>query len=939
MIARVSLRSEIVGGVVLSSLLLLGVVSLLGGCSSPETRSTRRSAAARRASMEPPTVADADSSEGEAQPAEDPAVAPADEPQAEEAPERAPSRKLAGGPGAAAEEPAEAPEPAAGEPPARRGAAGSAAPGRKKMTPAELIRVMGLDRESREREAAELVKQARTDRINLDAQRAEERLEQAHSLDPSNEEAKRLLDETRTLLGDKRGLIPQVAENLSSERRVAIMQAKAEVRNAINSGDRHTEQKEFDQAMADYEKAIQLVRSFPFNLQLDEELATAQKRLIGAQESKKKQEEEDRLALEKRMKETRETELKSSVNLLQNRVRELRRKAKDAWEREQYAQVESISTEILSLLPDDEEAATLQREARDERHLQTRQKIQVAMVENHARVLLGLDESAVTYQRIFRYPSGREWQKLQPKIVTLEEKVSAKESSVEKEIKRKMEDLQTIGFAEKTPFLEALKVLSSISGINFIMTKESLQAVRDEDIKVQLPQMRDSPLRSIVNLVLASAGEKNFQYTIDNGAVVIGSKEDLKDKLKTYIEFYDIKDVTQAHPDYPAPKLALAELQGQQKQQGGGIDVGGPTDEEDHGAVFEVQKLIELLSKELKDANGELVGAEPKVQNGKLMIKTTLENHQKVQRLLDQLRKTTGIMVTVESRFLDIQENFLEEIGVDLGNPSNTFLPNSIPDIDGAGTSIDPGYEFTNTEQDYNLRAATLGQFSQTLGSKVNPFNISSAGGAAYQINLFDAERFQLEAILTGVGKEQSIRKLNSPRVTAFNTQVSHTLVINQAAYIQDLEVNQTGVIPVINPVIGVLNSGSILEVRPTVSYDRKYVVLEIQPTLAEKLQSERALLNLSGNFTVVPVELPVLSVTKIKTTVTIPDGGTVLVGGLRRELHTDESLGVPLVRRIPLLNLLFGRKGESTLRSNVFVLINAKITVIQEEEERLFNT
>src|SRR5262249_48322169 len=230
----------------------------------------------------------------------------------------------------------------------------------------------------------------------------------------------------------------------------------------------------------------------------------------------------------------------------------------------------------------------------------------------------------------------------------------------------------------------------------------------------------------------------------------------------------------------------------------------------------------------------------------------------KVQRLLDQLRKTTGIMVTVESRFLQIQENFLEEIGVDIGNPANTFLPNSIPDIDGAGTSIDPGYEFTNVEQDYNLRAATIGGLSQPLGSKVNPFNISSAGGGAFQLNIFDAEKYQLEAILTGVGKEQSIRKLDSPRVTAFNTQIAHTLVINQAAYIQDLEVNQTGVIPVINPVIGVLNPGSILEVRPTVSYDRKYVVLEIQPTLAEKLQSERALLNLSGNFTVVPVELPV---------------------------------------------------------------------------------
>ena len=293
----------------------------------------------------------------------------------------------------------------------------------------------------------------------------------------------------------------------------------------------------------------------------------------------------------------------------------------------------------------------------------------------------------------------------------------------------------------------------------------------------------------------------------------------------------------------------------------------------------------------------------------------------------------------MESRFLDIQDNFLEEIGVDIGSGSNTFLPNTIPDIDGSGTAISPGYEWVNPSGTTDVRAATISQLSQPVGNKANPFNITEKGGGAYQLNIFDAEKFQLEAILTGVGKTQEIRTLNSPRVTAFNTQIAHTLVIQQAAYIMDLEVNQTGVIPVINPVIGVLNSGSILEVRPTVSYDRKYVVLEIQPTLAEKLQSEKAILNLSGNFTQVPVELPVLSVTKIKTTVTIPDGGTVLVGGLKREFRNKEQIGVPILMDIPIVNLLFGRKGESILRSNLFVLINAKVTVVQEEEERLFNT
>ncbi|HVR76231.1 MAG TPA: hypothetical protein VMT52_18010, partial [Planctomycetota bacterium] len=438
-------------------------------------------------------------------------------------------------------------------------------------------------------------------------------------------------------------------------------------------------------------------------------------------------------------------------------------------------------------------------------------------------------------------------------------------------------------------------------------------------------------LRNVLSLLLESAGE-DFSYTIKSGAVVIGPKTSLKEQK--HLRFYEISDLIQVHPDFKSPPLALDEGQGRS-----GMGAGSPLDllglDDAPEPPLGGEKLVELIKKEIGDADGTEEGVS--ILQGKLSALTSIENHMKLSRLLAQFRQATGVMVTVESRFLDIQDNFLEEIGVNFGSGNATFLPNNIPDIDGAGTSISPGWEWVNRDGDTNIRAGSIGNLSQPLGTRVNPFNLSSVGGGAYQLNVLKAERYQLEAILTGVGKEQEIRKLNSPRVTAFNGQISHTLVVNQAAYIQDLEVNQTGVIPVINPVIDVLNSGSILEVRPTVSHDRKYVVLEIQPTLAEKLVSERAVLNLSGNFTVVPIELPVLSVTKIKTTVTVPDGGTVLVGGLKREIRNESQIGIPGLLDFPFVNLLFGRKGTSTLRSNLFVLINAKVTIVHEEEANLF--
>jgi type II secretory pathway component GspD/PulD (secretin) len=62
-------------------------------------------------------------------------------------------------------------------------------------------------------------------------------------------------------------------------------------------------------------------------------------------------------------------------------------------------------------------------------------------------------------------------------------------------------------------------------------------------------------------------------------------------------------------------------------------------------------------------------------------------------------------------------------------------------------------------------------------------------------------------------------------------------------------------------------------------------------------------------------------------------------VGGLKREISNKAQIGVPGFLDLPVINLIFGRKGNASLRSNLFVLINAKITIVHEEEARLFGT
>jgi general secretion pathway protein D len=813
----------------------------------------------------------------------------------------------------------------------------SSAPPRKKAAaaaPAErdsIFDEMGLTEAARKEEAKELVQISRDLIANGELTRAEGRLEIARQLDPENLEADRLLSEVRLLLGDQRGAVAEVMRELSAQQKVARDEAVTEIHRLLNDGYRLEEEQNYARAIENYEKAIEAIHRFPFDLRLDKELREAEVRLESAREKKRLKDEEERQAHIRMLQENAELARSADLDYLENQIRELRRKARAAEEQGDYERAVTLYERIIEVNPRDTEARAARDAAEAARHRQRMQRLLELSQQNFELAILGIEESSVIYQQIFRYPDRQDWLRISPKVVSIEEEIAAEETAVEKEIKRKLELPTEIGFEEGVSLQDALRTLQSVSGVNFVLNKEGLEAAADKEVKLE--RFPDLPLRNVLGLVLQSAGP-DFGYAIKEGAVVVGPKTSLKEKL--HLRFYEINDLVQDHPDFKSPDLALDELAGKQ-QTGTALDL-GLGEEEEGPQTLGGEKLLEIIGKELGTTDGEGAGA-VSILGGKLAARTTFENHLKLSQLLSQLRKSTGVMVTVESRFLDIQDNFLEEIGINMGSGNSTFLPNSIPDIDGAGTSVAPGWEYVNAEGTQNTRLASINNLSVPLGSKVNPFNLSSSGGFAFQYNVLKTERYQLEALLTAVAKEQEIRRLNSPRVTAFNGQVAHTLVVNQAAYIQDLEVNQTGVIPVINPVIDVLNSGSILEVRPTTSFDQKYVVLEIQPTLAEQLDSDQAVLRLSGNFTEVPVELPVVSVTKIKTTVTVPDGGTVLVGGLKREINTKSQIGIPGLLDIPIVNLLWGRKGNSILRSNLFVLLNAKITIVREEEERLFGT
>jgi general secretion pathway protein D len=165
-------------------------------------------------------------------------------------------------------------------------------------------------------------------------------------------------------------------------------------------------------------------------------------------------------------------------------------------------------------------------------------------------------------------------------------------------------------------------------------------------------------------------------------------------------------------------------------------------------------------------------------------------------------------------------------------------------------------------------------------------------------------------------------------------------------------------------PVIVVLSEGTFMTVQAVVSNDRRFVRLTIVPFFSKigNVQTftfqgtDTTTTNTTRNGIVNPVtnlfnntndqsstshsgvtvQLPTFSFVTVTTTVSVPDGGTVLLGGIKRLSEGRNEFGVPILDEIPYVNRLFKNVGIGRETSSLMMMVTPRIIIQEEEEDKL---
>ncbi|QDT15886.1 type II secretion system protein GspD [Alienimonas californiensis] len=91
-----------------------------------------------------------------------------------------------------------------------------------------------------------------------------------------------------------------------------------------------------------------------------------------------------------------------------------------------------------------------------------------------------------------------------------------------------------------------------------------------------------------------------------------------------------------------------------------------------------------------------------------------------------------------------------------------------------------------------------------------------------------------------------------------------------------------------------------------------------------------------TGGFQNLTIQLPLQEIVTVNTTVSVPDGGTVLLGGIKRLREGRNMAGVPILNKLPYVSRLFKNTGVARSTESLMLMVTPRIIILEEEEELL---
>lgn len=471
----------------------------------------------------------------------------------------------------------------------------------------------------------------------------------------------------------------------------------------------------------------------------------------------------------------------------------------------------------------------------------------------------------------------------------------------------------------------------------------------EEGVQINL-SLTDVPLRAAIEYVARAA---NMKPKIEPFAVVVVPESEPTDVLIT--------------KEYKVAPGFISNM----PSGGGGGTIAPPGGGVSGTAPGSTSSIAERSgAREFLESNGVSFPAGASAiflpSSSKLIVKNTQGNLDIIDALVETTGNTPPSQVEIESKFLEVTQNNLQELGVDwlvgqFGLPFGTGV------YGGGGTQTGGGTINANSFPLLNPGDPTIpiGASSATSGAITGG---NRSGTSAISVNAVDALLFatpvgpapaalaiagvftnpQFQVVLRALSQNKAVDLVSAPKVTTKSGQRATIEIVREFRYPSEYDLPQTTSVAgtVLTPVVPTSptsfetkNVGITLEVEPTVGPDNFSIDLILAPRVVEfegfinygsPIFADATVVGfpVSGRVLLTEniINRPVFSTREVTTEVTVYDGQTVVLGGLMREDIQKVQDKVPILGDIPIAGRLFRTNADQHIKRNLIMFVTASL-------------
>ncbi|MFZ4681650.1 MAG: Amuc_1098 family type IV pilus outer membrane protein [Terrimicrobiaceae bacterium] len=499
-----------------------------------------------------------------------------------------------------------------------------------------------------------------------------------------------------------------------------------------------------------------------------------------------------------------------------------------------------------------------------------------------------------------------------------------------------------------------------------------------------LDTTEQDPSRKGINIVLklsADAPEANSRITLALTDIPLRAAIDYVAKaanLKLKIEPYAVAIVPQSEStdilitkEYKVPPSFITALPASSSGGGAlpGAGGGGPT----VAPGSQPQVAERSGAKQFLESSGVTfppgASANFLTSTSKLIVKNTQANLDIIDSLVENSLTTPPTQVEIESKFLEVTQNNLNELGFDwlLGQFALPF---------GTGVYGGGGTEGLGRNINGNsfplLNPGTAGTVSTPIGATSatsGPLTGGNRSGTgAISVNAVDALLFgspigpapgilsvagiftnpQFQVVMRALNQQKGVDLVSAPKVTTKSGQRATVQIVREFRYPSEFDLPQvtqtpgsvyTPATPTTPTAFETKPIGITLEVEPTVGPDGYTIDLILSPRIVEfdgfinygspintVVTAIGLGINASFQVTSNTINQPVFSTREVTTEVTVYDGQTVVLGGLMREDIQKVEDKVPIIGDIPLAGRLFRSNSDQHVKRNLIMFVTASL-------------